>query len=131
MTLCQVATFASRNGSGLLKPALFTITLIEPNWRVHASMAALTDARSVTSTRWKIALFWFEAAISSAAARPFTSLRSATTTENPSAARAAAIDRPIPLAAPVTTAPSLLFDDMVGSLGAPRIRLTLRWSESP
>ena len=43
MTLCQVATLASRKGSGLLKPALLTITLIVPNWRVHASMAALTD----------------------------------------------------------------------------------------
>ena len=59
MTLCQVATLASRNGSGLLNPALLTITLIEPNWCVHALMAALTDVRSVTSTRWKIALFWF------------------------------------------------------------------------
>jgi hypothetical protein len=50
---------------------------------------------------------WWEAAISSAAARPFTSSRSAITTENPSAVRPAAIARPMPLAAPVTTAPSL------------------------
>ena len=33
MILCQIASLASRNGSGLLKPALLTITLIEPNWR--------------------------------------------------------------------------------------------------
>jgi hypothetical protein len=62
MILCFVS-LASRNGSGLLMPALLTITLIEPHWRVHASMAALTDVRSVTSTRWKIARPWFEAAI--------------------------------------------------------------------
>jgi hypothetical protein len=107
MILCQIASLASRNGSGLLKPALLTITLIEPNSPVHASMAALTVVRSVTSTRWKIARPWFAAAISLAAARPFASSRSATTTENPSAARPAAIARPMPLAAPVTTAPSL------------------------
>src|SRR4029077_5345923 len=117
MILCQIASLASGNGSGLLKPAFLTITLIEPNWRVHASTAALTDARSVTSTRWKIARPWFAAAISLAAARPFASSRSATTTENPSA-RPAAIARPMPLAAPVTTAPSLRFDDMVRCSGA-------------
>src|SRR4029077_17433700 len=126
MILCQIASEASRNGSGLLKPALLTITLIEPNCFVHAAMASRTEDLSVTSTRWKIAWPPLPATISLATARPFTSSRSAITTENPSARRPAAIARPMPLAAPVTTAPSLLFDDMFVPSGA-ALLLSLRF----
>src|SRR5581483_4950338 len=115
MILCQTASVASRNGSGLLKPALFTITLIVPNSRRQASTAARTEVRSVTSMRWKTALLPCAAAISRAAAVPLASSRSAITIENPSAARPAAIARPMPLAEPVTTAPPSCLDAILAS----------------
>ena len=55
MILCQISSVASRNGSGLLKPALLIITLTEPKALRQASTAARTDSRLVTSTLWKIA----------------------------------------------------------------------------
>ena len=49
MIWCQTSSVMSRNGSGLLNPALLNITSSPPNSATHASIIRRMSARSATS----------------------------------------------------------------------------------
>ena len=102
MTRCQTSSVTSRNGSGLLKPALLNITSRPSNAVTHASIIRRMSARWDTSPAAATAEPPDSLIAVAACSAPDSSM-SATHTLAPSAARRSAMPRPMPCAAPVTT----------------------------
>src|SRR3954454_23441074 len=89
--------------AGDITPALLKAASRRPKVDTVCSIIAFTSASFVTSQRTPIAL-WPASTICLAAARDSASLTSASTTAAPSAANACAVVKPMPDAAPVTSA---------------------------
>src|SRR5262245_10834228 len=98
----KFASSTSKNGTGLLKPALLNSTSMPPNAATVWPIIALTCARSATSTFDAIAFRPLprSSAASASALSPF---KSATTTRAPASARRRTMPSPRPCAPPVTT----------------------------
>src|SRR6266700_1789693 len=89
--------------AGLWMPALLNAASSRPKVETVCSTMAATSASSATSQRMPFAL-WPAATRSSAAERTPASLTSASATAAPASAKALAVARPMPEAAPVTSA---------------------------
>src|SRR5262245_51866487 len=105
----SVARVSSRLSSGNFM-ALWKNASIRPKRATAAATAACTCSLLRTSSGWNMAL---SPPNSATTARPFFSLRSATTTAAPAAAKARAPARPMPDAAPVMRAILPLSSDTV------------------
>jgi hypothetical protein len=99
--LLKFASSTSRNGSGLLKPALLNRTSSRPKLSTTALIAALTWPRSPTSACTLIAPAAPSPFKVSATAFALSPLRSAMAIAAPSEARRRAMPSPMPCAPPV------------------------------
>src|SRR6516225_236250 len=104
MTASNCASVIFCRRASWVMPALLTSTSMRPKRASVAATIASTCARSVTSTTWPMHAAPSTDAAPTAAAAAATSCTSHATTLAPSRANFRAVARPMPWAAPVTTA---------------------------
>src|SRR5580704_7230377 len=117
------ALVSAVSASGLCTPALLNAASSRPKVETVCRTMAATSSASATSHRTPIAL-WPAATRSSAADRAPSSLTSAKVTAAPASAKALAVARPMPEAAPVTSATWLSKDKFMNAFLRGRAGLT-------